>query len=447
MTPVLRFAPSPTGRLHVGNISIAMRNWLFARKNKGKFILRMDDTDTVRNAPEFVEGILEDMAWLGLTHDQYLHQSDRFGKYDAAVETLKKAGRLYPCYETPEELSFKRKQQLARGKPPIYDRAALKLTDEDRAKLEASGLKPHWRFKLGSEKIQWIDLVHGKVEFEGDKLTDPVLIREDGMPLYTLSSVVDDVDLGVTHIFRGDDHIANTAVQIQLIDALGGDGSKFTFCHMPLLTDATGAGLSKRTGSLSIQNMREDGIEPMAILCLLYSLGTSESQHITFDLNELVERFETAHINRSSPKFSFEELLHVNEKLLHHMPYSMAQPRLKEMGLELDEPTWDHLKANIKKFADIRHQHDVCFGEITPIIEEPDFIKQALELLPNEPWDENTWATWTGAIKEKTGRAGKQLFMPLRQCLTGEAHGPEMKYLLPLIGYKKTVARLEGKQG
>jgi len=447
MTPVLRFAPSPTGRLHVGNICIAFRNWLYARKNHGKFILRMDDTDTERSTQEFAYGIIEDLTWLGLEYDELFHQSDRFEEYNTAVEQLKKSGRLYPCYETPEELAFKRKQQLARGRPPIYDRAGLKLTDQERAKLEENDHKPHWRFKLESKHIEWIDLVHGKVEFDADKLSDPVLLREDGMPLYTLSSVVDDIDLGVTHIFRGDDHIANTAVQIQLINALGGDASKFTFCHMPLLTDATGGGLSKRTGSLSIQNLREDGIEPMAILCLLYALGTSQSQKLTFDINELAQSFETAHINRSSPKFSFDELVQVNQKLLHHMPFALAQARLNELNLDMDEVTWDHLKGNLKKFDDIKHIWMICHGRIEPLIEEPDFIKEAMTLLPQTPWDENTWSTWTSAIKEKTGRSGKQLFMPLREALTGESHGPEMKHLLPLIGHEKAKARLEGKHG
>jgi glutamyl-tRNA synthetase len=447
MTPVLRFAPSPTGRLHVGNIRIALMNWLYTRKNHGKFILRMDDTDAERSTQEFAYAIIEDLTWLGLTYDELHHQSDRFDRYDIAIERLKKSGRLYACYETPEELAFKRKQQLARGRPPIYDRAALKLTDKEQAKLEENGNKPHWRLKLETQRIEWIDLVHGKVEFEADKLSDPVLLREDGMPLYTLSSVVDDIELGVTHIFRGDDHIANTAVQIQLINALGGDASKFTFCHMPLLTDAAGGGLSKRTGSLSIQNLRDDGIEPMAMLCLLSSLGTSYPLLLTFDINDLVQRFETACINRSSFKFSFDELTQVNQKLLHHMPFSKAENRLRQLGLNIDEATWDHLKGNLTKFNDIKHLVQVCRGDITPIIEDPEFIAIAHDLLPSEPWDETTWSTWTQAVKEKTDRAGKQLYMPLRECLTGESHGPEMKYFLPLIGHRKALARLTGKQG
>jgi glutamyl-tRNA synthetase len=390
MTPVLRFAPSPTGRLHVGNIRIALMNWLYTRKNHGKFILRMDDTDAERSTQEFAYAIIEDLTWLGLTYDELHHQSDRFDRYDIAIERLKKSGRLYACYETPEELAFKRKQQLARGRPPIYDRAALKLTDKEQAKLEENGNKPHWRLKLETQRIEWIDLVHGKVEFEADKVT---------------------------------------------------------FCHMPLLTDAAGGGLSKRTGSLSIQNLRDDGIEPMAMLCLLSSLGTSYPLLLTFDINDLVQRFETACINRSSFKFSFDELTQVNQKLLHHMPFSKAENRLRQLGLNIDEATWDHLKGNLTKFNDIKHLVQVCRGDITPIIEDPEFIAIAHDLLPSEPWDETTWSTWTQAVKEKTDRAGKQLYMPLRECLTGESHGPEMKYFLPLIGHRKALARLTGKQG
>lgn len=447
MTPVLRFAPSPTGRLHVGNIRIALMNWLYTRKNNGKFILRMDDTDAERSTQEFAYGILEDLTWLGLTHDEIYHQSDRFENYEAAMVKLKASGRLYACYETPDELAIKRKQLLARGRPPIYDRTGLRLTDAEKQKLEKNGYKPHWRFKLGPEDVAWVDLVHGRVDFEADKLSDPVLIREDGMPLYTFSSVVDDIELGVTHIFRGDDHIANTAVQIQLIDALGGKSSAFTFCHMPLLSDASGAGLSKRTGSLSIETLRNEGIEPMAILCLLASLGTSQTLKLTFDRQDLIDAFETARINKSTIKFSEDELRAVNEKLLHQMSYEEALPRLKKMDLHMDAAVWDHLKANLKVFEDIKHLWLICHGNIQPLIQDREFIEQALALLPKGPWNNQTWATWTDQLKEKTNRSGKKLFMPLREALTGESHGPEMKYLLPLMGYEKAKKRLEGHNG
>lgn len=445
MTPVLRFAPSPTGRLHVGNISIALTNWLYTRQNKGKFILRMDDTDTERSTAEYAYGIIEDLAWLGLTHDELHHQSDRWASYESAVEALKKEGRLYPCYESPEELAFKRKQQLARGHPPIYDRAALKLTDTERANLEKNGHRPHWRLKLLSNKIEWDDIVHGKVEFEGDKLSDPVLLREDGTPIYTLSSVVDDIELKITHIFRGNDHIANTAVQIQLIEALGWNPKKFTFGHLPLLTDAKGRGLSKRLGSLSIQHLRNDGIEPLAIICLLRALGTSDPLHLTFNIQELIDSFDCTKITRSSPKFSLDELYHVNEKLLHHMPYEIAQIRLKDMGFYIEKQAWEVFKSNLKTFSDVKELWTICYGEINPVIEEPDYIAQALEALPAEPWDEKTWRIWTESLKEETERKGKQLYMPLRKALTGHSHGPEMQLLLPLIGYQKTKARLKGK--
>lgn len=447
MTPVLRFAPSPTGRLHVGNIRIALMNWLYTRKNNGKFILRMDDTDVERSTQEFAYGILQDLEWLGLTHDELYHQSDRMDNYHAVAQQLIKSGRLYACYEPPEELEIKRKQLLARGKPPIYDRAGLRLTEAEKKKFEEHGHKPHWRFKLESQKIEWVDLVHGHVEFGADKLSDPVLIREDGMPLYTLSSVVDDIELGVTHIFRGDDHIANTAVQIQLIEAITGKASAMTFCHLPLVSDAKGGGLSKRIGSLSIENLREEGIEPMAILCLLATLGTSQSLKLTYDIQTLIDSFATAHINKSTFKFSYEDLIAVNQKLLHHMPFDEAQKRLKKMNLDINEATWDHLKGNLSMFKDIEKLWTICHGNVRPIIRDPEFIREALLLLPTGTWDENTWGAWTEQVKAKTEVMGKKLFMPLREAITGESHGPEMKHLLPLIGEAKVRTRLEGHIG
>lgn len=445
MTPVLRFAPSPTGLLHIGNIRTALANWLFARKHGGRFILRMDDTDTERSKAEYAYAILEDMKWLGMDHDSLHHQSDRSASYEAAAEALKKKDRLYPCYETPEELNFKRKQQLARGQPPIYDRAALQLSEADRAKYEASGRNPHWRLKLEPKDVEWQDQIHGTVHFDGDKLSDPVLIREDGKPIYTLSTIVDDIELGITHIFRGDDHIANTAVQIQLIEALGVDSSKFTFGHMPLLTDHNGKSLSKRLGSLSIQQLRQDGVEAMAINCHLASLGTSESVHITHDMQTLIRHFDPTHISRSSPKFVAEELMHTNEKLLHLLPFAIVKDRLKDMHIDMDESTWDVLKGNLHLFADIKHLWQICTGSISPVIEEPDFTNQAASSLPAAPWDENTWRNWTNQLKQETGRKGKELYMPLRKALTGMGHGPEMMYLLPIIGYERAKARLQGK--
>ncbi|MEJ1996137.1 MAG: glutamate--tRNA ligase, partial [Limibacillus sp.] len=297
----LRFAPSPTGRLHVGNARVALINWLYARQNGGAFLLRMDDTDEERSTAEFAEAIERDLTWLGLAWDAFARQSERTERYDLAAQSLKASGRLYPCYETADELSLKRKAQLSAGRPPLYDRAALNLSEEKRRAYEAEGRRPHWRFKLEHAAIDWDDLVRGPQHFEGDKLSDPVLIREDGRPLYTLSSVVDDAELGVTHVLRGEDHVANTAVQVQLFEALGAEVP--TFGHLPLLTDAEGKGLSKRLGSLSLEALRAEGLEPMTLNAYLAALGTSEHAEPALDLAELVARFDLSRYGRAAPKF------------------------------------------------------------------------------------------------------------------------------------------------
>ena len=439
MSVVLRFAPSPTGRLHVGNIKIALLNWLFARKHNGRFILRMDDTDLERSTKEFEQGIIEDMTWLGLNFDALEHQSARLHHYEAAIETLKKAGRLYACYETAAELDIKRKRQLARGMPPIYDRAALNLTPEEIAKLDR---KPHWRFLLQPKKITWQDMIHGQIEIDGDKQSDPVLLREDGSPVYTLSSVVDDVEMGITHIIRGEDHIANTAAQIQLIEALGADPAKLMFGHMPHVMNETGGGLSKRYGDYSILNDRERGIEPMAIISMLARLGTSDPIVPFATMEEVIAQFNIKQIGRNAPKFSAQELTRLNSKLLHDMPYAMVKDRLAAEGV--DARLWDIVKKNISLFSEALEYKEICYGEWQPVIEDPEYMATALELLPAEPWDGNTWQLWTTSLKEATSRKGKELFMPLRKALTGMEHGPEMAALLPIIGREKSVKRLQG---
>jgi len=448
MIPVVRFAPSPTGRLHVGNISIALANWLFARSGGGRFILRLDDTDQERSTAEFAQAIKDDLTWLGLSFDEVYRQSDRHQLYNSAIEALKKSGRLYPCFETLEELSFKRKRQLAQGQPPIYDRGALRLTVDEQRRYETEGRRPHWRLKLEAGKVGWVDLVHGEIEFEGEKLSDPVLLREDGFPIYTLSSVVDDIDLKITHVIRGDDHISNTAVQIQLMQALGADPKDFAFGHMPLLKDASGEGLSKRLGSLSIGQLRDEGLEPMAINSLLATLGTSHSVRPFLTMQELTANFDIREVNSgSSPKFAIEELHKLNSKLFHEMPFTMAAPHLMQRNLShIDASFWDIMRGNISGFEDLRAWWRVCHEEIMPVVEDPAFLAQALLCLPSKPWDTDTWQLWTTALKTATGRKGKELFMPLRLALTGLPHGPEMQTLLPLMGYEKVSERLKGRQ-
>jgi glutamyl-tRNA synthetase len=439
---VVRFAPSPTGLLHVGNARVALLNWLFARKAGGRFILRIDDTDAERSRAEYEEAIRQDLAWMGLDWDRSEHQSARFDRYHAAMDRLKAAGRLYPAYESPEELEAKRRRQLGRGQPPVYDRAALKLSPEDRARIEAEGRTPHWRFKLEHEDVRWDDLVHQASHYHGSHLSDPVLVRGDGTLLYTLCSVVDDLDMGVTHVIRGEDHLTNTAVQIQLAEALGGKAP--AFAHLPLLTDATGQGLSKRLGSLSLRDLRADGIEPMALASLLAKLGTSDAVRPYAALAELVNEFDMAKMSRATPKFDPAELQALNARLLHEMPFEQARPRLEDLGVHADERFWQAVRGNLARFAEAASWWQVCSQPLAPVVEDAAFLAQAAALLPPEPWDEGTWGVFTNTVKDATGRKGKALFHPLRLALTGREHGPELKLLLPLIGRDRAQARLRG---
>ncbi len=446
MSVVVRFAPSPTGFIHVGNLRAALLNYLFAAKNQGSFMLRIDDTDLERSEARFETAIKEDLKWLGLTYDVTFNQSHRFDRYVQAVELLKTTGRLYPCYETQEELDFLRKRQLSQSKPPIYNRQALSLTEADKAKFEAEGRKPHWRFNLVEDETSWNDMIRGQVTFQGLFASDPVLIREDGIPLYTLPSVVDDMDYGVTHIIRGEDHVTNTAVQIQLLNALKNlDGIKcdhMDYAHFSLIVDASGEGFSKRTGSLSIGSLREEGIEPMAIHSLLAKLGTSDPMEPRHTLNKLADGLDFSKFSRSAPKFSVEDLHKMNAKYLHSLPFSEIAPRLQAILPEVTEEFWHVVGGNVDHLAEITHWWSVCQGTVESVIEDPAFIAQALALLPEGSWDEQTWSTWTNALKEATGRKGKDLFMPLRLALTGRPHGPEMKQFLPLMSRDAVVARL-----
>jgi glutamyl-tRNA synthetase len=446
MTVAVRFAPSPTGRLHVGNLRLALVNWLFARRHGGTFLLRMDDTDAERSEEVYAQGIEADLRWMGLDWDRYARQTDRLARYDAVANELRAAGRLYPCYETPEELSLKRAGLVSQGRPPIYDRAALRLTDEDKARLEGQGRKPHWRFKLEHEPVEWTDGVRGPQRFHGRDLTDPVLIREDGHPLYTLSSVVDDADLAITDIIRGEDHVTNTAVQIQIFQAVGAAVPRFA--HLPLLTDAAGQGLSKRLGSLSIGSLRDDeGVEALALAGLLAKLGTSDPIEPRASLAELVAEFDIAKVSRSTARFDPEDLYRLNARVLHVLPFAAVRPRLEALGLTgvEEEAFWLTVRPNLSKLADAREWWEVTHAPVTPVIEDAEMLAAASDLLPAEPWDETTWGAWTAAVKDATGRKGKGLFHPLRLALTARDKGPELKNLLPLIGRTRALARLAGR--
>jgi glutamyl-tRNA synthetase len=436
---IVRFAPSPTGRIHIGNARTAILNWLFAKKTGGQFILRFDDTDIERSKEEYARGIAEDLDWLGIKPDRVEHQSKRFDRYAAAAEQLKAAGRLYACYETPDELDRRRKRQQARNLPPIYDRAALKLTAEDRAKLEAEGRKPHWRFKLDHRTVEWTDMIRGPQHIDTASQSDPVLVRADGTYLYTLPSVVDDIDFGITHVIRGEDHVVNAAVQIEITEALGGKVP--TYAHHSLLTGPDGAGLSKRLGSLSIASLREQGLEAMAVVSHAALLGTSDSIHPVIDYGELIEGFDLQKLSRAPARFDEAELKHLNAKLLHMLPWEAVQERL---GFG-SEAFWLTIRGNIEKLGDSKAWWDIITSDLKPAMtdEDHDFLHEAARLLPPEPWNGATWKVWTDALKQATDRKGKSLFMPLRLALTGLDHGPELAQLLPLIGRERSFKRLQ----
>jgi glutamyl-tRNA synthetase len=455
MTVTVRFAPSPTGLIHIGNARTALFNWLFALKSAGRFVLRFDDTDVARSRQEYADQIQKDLHWLGVHPDVIVHQSARFDTYAAAVERLKVAGKLYPCFETQEELELRRKVLLSRRLPPVYGREALKLGDAERAGFQAEGRKPHWRFLLPNfdgdphaprrTDIHWDDLVRGRETVDLASVSDPVLVREDGSYLYTLPSVVDDIELGISHVIRGDDHVTNTGVQVALFEALGAGSPAFG--HHNLLTTTSGEGLSKRTGALSISSLQASGIEPMAVAALAVLIGTSESVSAIPTMHELAEHFELSATSKSASKLDPAELTLLNKALLHHMPFDEAKGRLRSLGVDDDkaEAFWAAVRGNLDVFAEAaRWWRILTEGPEAPSElsqEDRDFVRDAYDFLPLEPWDRGIWKAWTERVKDATGRKGRALYMPLRLAITGLSAGPELSDLLPLLGREGTLAR------
>ncbi|HEX4297117.1 MAG TPA: glutamate--tRNA ligase [Devosia sp.] len=436
---VVRYAPSPTGRLHLGNARPALLNWLFALRTGGDYILRYDDTDTARSTAEFARFIDDDLAWLGIAPTRRVRQSDRLPLYDAARDRLIAAGRLYPAYETEEELEIRRGRARLLGRPPIYDRAALALTDAQRRALEAEGRRPHWRFRLDGRAVHFDDLVKGPQTVNTASMSDPVLVRGDGSYLYTLTSVVDDIDLAVTHVIRGEDHVSNTGTQIEIFEALG--GAVPAFAHHNLLTGAEGEGLSKRLGSLSLAELRADGFEALAVALVATLTGTSLPVEPYPDLATLAGRLDFSMISHGPARFDPAELEGLNARILHAMPYDQARPRLPA---SIGGAAWSILRANLQKLSDIEPWAAVLEGQLQHPSDPADrnFLDEAGELLPPEPWDETTWSAWTNALKAKSGRKGRALFHPLRLALTGREDGPELRSLLPLLGRKACLDRL-----
>ncbi|ONF96665.1 glutamate--tRNA ligase [Sphingomonas jeddahensis] len=440
MTPIVtRFAPSPTGRLHVGNIRTALHNWMFAKANGGRFLLRIDDTDAARSEERFVEAIRVDLAWLGLTPDAEVRQSERFALYEARFDELVAAGRIYPAYETAQELDLKRKIQLGRGLPPVYDRAALALTDADRARLEGEGVQPHWRFRLDHDTaVEWDDLVRGDQRFEPATMSDPVVRRADGSWLYMLPSAIDDIDLGISHVVRGEDHVANTALQIQMFAALG--ATPPTFAHTALLTGSEGK-LSKRLGSLGVDQLRESGIEPQAIRALLARLGTSDPVEPAVDMAPLLAGFDFGRFGRAPARFDEAELAQLNARVVHQLPLDAVRGRIPA-GMEAE--AWEAVRPNLSTVAEAADWWQVIEGPVDspPVGEDADYLAAAAEAAAAIDWAADPWQALTAQLKQRTGRKGKALFLPLRRALTGRDHGPDMAALLPLIGRDRAVARL-----
>ena len=440
MNSLSRFAPSPTGLIHIGNARSAVLNWAYINNKKGNFILRIDDTDLERSKKEYEEKIKRDLSWLGISWNKSFNQSDRKKIYDQSIEKLKKDNRLYPCFESQEELSLKKKSQLTSGKPPIYDRSSLDLTETEIKNLLQSGKKPHWRFKLENKTIEWNDLIKGKVSFESKNLSDPVLIREDETLLYHLPSVIDDIEEGVSEIIRGEDHISNTAFHIQIFEAL--NSTIPTYGHHPFLTDENGKGFGKRLGSLSIEKLRDNGFESLTILNYLLSVGTSSNISSETDVTKLINNYNISNISNSSPKFSIEVLKLLNKEILQKYTYSDVKNKFLDLGIHADNNFWIFIKNNINFFSECIEWYNIIKTEKSFYAEDKEFLKDAADLLPKEPYTIDSWDEWILEINKKTGKKGKDLFMPLRMALTGKAKGPELKLLLPLLTKNNIMKKL-----
>jgi glutamyl-tRNA synthetase len=430
-----RFAPSPTGYIHVGNLRTALFNYLITRKAGGTFILRIDDTDPERSKEEYVDAIKQDLEWLGLEWDKVERQSERLDRYIDAADKLRDLGRFYECFETPTELDLKRKKQLNMHKPPVYDRSMLALSDDEKAKLRAERGNGHWRFKLDHERIEWTDGILGNISIDAASVSDPVLIRGDGQFLYTLASVVDDTDMGVTNVVRGSDHVTNTATQIQMIRALGYEPP--AFAHHSLLTGPQGEALSKRLGTLALRDLREGGVQPMALLSHMARLGSSDPFEMRSSMEELVEGFDVARFGSAPTKFDVEDLYPLTARYLHGLDLAAVESAIADLGVPADlaETFWNVTRENITTLKDLAAWWALYRDGAEPLIDDEDreFVAQALTMLPDGPYTGETWKAWTSEVKDATGRKGKGLFMPLRKALTGQERGPDMSDVMPLL--------------
>lgn len=439
---LVRFAPSPTGLLHVGNLRTALVNYLLAKQAGGRFMLRIDDTDTERSRDAYEDGLKRDLEWMGINADLHDKQSLRFDRYELAKQKLIADGRLYPAYETADELDTKRKMLIGRGLPPIYDRSALSLTDAQRAAYEAEGRKAHWRFKLNAAPIVWDDLVRGRVEFDGAKLSDPVLIREDGVPLFTLATSVDDGEHGITHIMRGEDHVSNTAIQVQIMEALGQNVPKFG--HMALLKMKEGK-ISKRAGGGDVQSLREAGIFPLVLASYLAKIGTSDAIELAESMDALIANFAVEKLGRSMANYDPDEVTRLNQKYLHHVAFDDVKDELAALNVPVDAGFWELVRGNLTAVADVKEWWELVNQPLTPVTTDAEFTTKAASVLPEGEWGVHQWPVFIEAVKAATGRKGKELFMPLRLALSGREDGPELAVLFGLLGRERAEARLRGQ--
>ena len=435
---VTRFAPSPTGLLHVGNIRTALVNWLYARAMCGKFILRIDDTDPERSRQEYTDAIMQDLEWLGLTWDEVYYQSKRMDLYEDAKNQMIKSQRLYPCFETVEELELKKKVLLARNLPPIYERGALDLSDDEKAKLIHNGIKPHYRFFMNKKMISWNDGIRGEINFDPSNISDPVLVRGDGTMTYMIATIVDDIDLQITDIIRGEDHITNSAVHVQMFEAMG--ATPPNFAHLASIKSKDGK-ISKRLGGFDIKSLREAGVHPMSILSFFSKLGTSDPIEHFKTLESLTASFSMKRFGKAAVNYDLVELERLNGKLTHNLSFEEAKPFLSN---DIQPDFWEKVKTNLNNISEAMDWWKICNSVLTPTITDLELTTLASSVLPEGEWDENTWNIWMDKLKPMTYKKGKDLFMPIRLALTGLEHGPELKSLLPLLNRIQVTNRLKG---
>ena len=439
---ITRFAPSPTGLLHVGNTRTALINYLLALKEDGKFILRIDDTDEERSSDEFIDQIKQDLEWLEINFQEIFRQSERLTRYNENFDKLKEKGLIYPCFENPEELERKRKRLIERRKPPVYDRAALNLSQNEIAKLIDEGKKPYWRFMLSSKRVIFNDMVRGEVRVETSAQSDPVIKREDGGYLYNLPSVIDDIDMGITHVVRGEDHVTNSAIQVEMFKGL--DKPVPIFGHHPMLVNENGEPFSKRNAASSVKSLREKHLNPIAINSLNISIGTSIDLKPINSMKEMAENFNIGTLGRAPARYSEKQLLKLNSMIVSSLSFLQLSDDFKELGYDINEDIWECIKNNIETLIEVKEWLKVIKGPIKNENKlDNEFMRIAEKLLPEEPWDETTWDKWVSKIKEMTKKTGKDLFLPLRRAITGKSNGPELKKLIILIGYKEIRNRLK----